>query len=496
MCCENNCSFRLCFSFYLFKPPSVRDPHTCESKLTGDLNGQLNSSQICSIPEIITLVKSAKRNATVKDMKQILSNLGFHSSYSVLRRSLKKLKKRMFLSDTEQYRLVDSYVEKMNEKGHYSVVEKESCGAFLRLCVIFKEGINGFGMYFQRGMQCDATFLRILAVAIVSTENENNWSWFLGFIKQKIVKSPAFIISDREKGLINAVRLFENVHHAYCFRHVLENFQLRFKNKVLKEKAWGLAKSSTKDEFDKVENHMRSINPDAIDWLKSIGYDKLTLLHSPMCKYGTCTSNNVESVNSRLLEIRKLPVLELLLAIERMVVLDRFSSFKEAQKWNGNLTKYAKKCLKENLRKGKNFFIFQTEDNDFLLNYLSKENNFKVNISDGGSCTSGLFEQYRFPCEHLSIVLHTNKKDPELFMCDTWKKETYIAANLEIGLSSSVSIMEELKEGFANPPISIKKRGRPRMKRFASQGVDMVQKKINVQNVVVLDILERHAKIN
>jgi hypothetical protein len=88
-------------------------------------------------------------------------------------------------------------------------------------------------------------------------------------------------------------------------------------------------------------------------------------------------------------------------------------------------------------------------------------------------------------------VRHTNIKDPELFMCDTWKKETYIAANLQIGLSSSVSIMEELKEGFANPPISIKKRGRPRMKRFASQSVDGA-KKINVQNVVVFDILERH----
>ena len=76
-------------------------------------------------------------------------------------------------------------------------------------------------MYFERGMQCDATFLkncfggtllvscykdgnnniRILAVAIVSTENENNWSQFLGLIKQNIVKFPACIISDREKGL-------------------------------------------------------------------------------------------------------------------------------------------------------------------------------------------------------------------------------------------------------------------------------------------------------
>ena len=41
---------------------------------------------------------------------------------------------------------------------------------------------------------------------------------------------PAFVISDRDKGLINAVKLFPGVPHFFCFRHLMENFNKRFKN--------------------------------------------------------------------------------------------------------------------------------------------------------------------------------------------------------------------------------------------------------------------------
>ena len=71
----------------------------------------------------------------------------------------------------------------------------------------------------------------------------------------------------------------------------------------------------------------------AVQWLQDIGLDKLTLLEGHVCCFGILTSNNVESVNSRLLNFRQLPIMELLVNIERMVVTDRQKQLDKCTKW-------------------------------------------------------------------------------------------------------------------------------------------------------------------
>jgi len=209
---------------------------------------------------------------------------------------------------------------------------KNSCGGTL-LVACFKDGNNN---------------IRIIGIAIVSGENQDNWTWFLEFLKSKIEVHPSWIISDRDKGLLNAVQIFDSFH-AYCFRHVLENFYLKFRNKNLKEKAWGLAKARTLLNFNSVRDSLQAVNSEAMQWFEQIGLPRLTIFFSPpdICRYGTVTSNNVESTNNRLRAIRKLPIMEILLNIEEMVALDRFSASKNALKWNGMLTKYAGSILKK-----------------------------------------------------------------------------------------------------------------------------------------------------
>jgi transposase-like protein len=63
---------------------------------------------------------------------------------------------------------------------------------------------------------------------------------------------PSFVISDREKGLINAVEevFGTDLHHAYCFHHIMENFNKKFKNKDLKGFVWDIAKATTDSDFE------------------------------------------------------------------------------------------------------------------------------------------------------------------------------------------------------------------------------------------------------
>ena len=67
--------------------------------------------------------------------------------------------------------------------------------------------------------------IRIVAIAVISGENKENWTWFLKNLREHV--RPDFIISDQDKALLQ---------HSFSLRHVLENFNVKFKNKRWKVK--------------------------------------------------------------------------------------------------------------------------------------------------------------------------------------------------------------------------------------------------------------------
>ncbi|KAG6537319.1 hypothetical protein ZIOFF_002406 [Zingiber officinale] len=70
-----------------------------------------------------------------------------------------------------------------------------------------------------------------LAYSVVDAENDDNWGWFCFQLKSALF-SHRFIgfheftfFSDRHPGIIKAIQLvFPGSHHAYCLRHLVDNF--------------------------------------------------------------------------------------------------------------------------------------------------------------------------------------------------------------------------------------------------------------------------------
>ena len=58
-----------------------------------------------------------------------------------------------------------------------------------------------------RAFEMEMMKFKIIGVGLVSMENEDNWSWFLNFILSHIQPTPSFVISDRDKGLMKAMRM-------------------------------------------------------------------------------------------------------------------------------------------------------------------------------------------------------------------------------------------------------------------------------------------------
>ena len=85
-----------------------------------------------------------------------------------------------------------------------------------------------------------------LALGVVSSENYEDWYWFLEKIKNLLDGKEIMIISDGHQGILCSVlELFGTENHAYCYHHLKENFTHCFKRQNIrgkkgKEDTWAL----------------------------------------------------------------------------------------------------------------------------------------------------------------------------------------------------------------------------------------------------------------
>ena len=88
-----------------------------------------------------------------------LRNEGILASYMNCVNALDRLKVEFFGRDTDQYGMLLSYVAELKNRSHeveLDIVKNE----FKRLSIIFREGIQAFGKYTERGISVDGTFLK------------------------------------------------------------------------------------------------------------------------------------------------------------------------------------------------------------------------------------------------------------------------------------------------------------------------------------------------
>ena len=312
--------------------------------------------------------------------------------------------------------------------------------------------------------------IRVIAIAVMSGENGDNWIWFLGLIKSRLIVEPSFIISDRDKGLLLACKnVYPSIHHFYCMRHVMENFNSKFRNKELKDMAWGLAMAQTTFEFFNKGEKLRGKNENAFKWLNDIGFDKITLVHSPICRYGMLTSNNVESMNSRFAEIRRLPILEFLLSMEKIVLVDMMEDLTTLSTWNSTLTAYAAKDFAKNIKQASmSSSVIRTGVQEFIVHVGHEQ--FQVSYgSQRFKCSCGEPTLVRFPCMHYTAVLLTQGETVDGHCCPTWTKESFSSGCQPFEVEYPLTILAELTRSEMSPPLLGKKRGRPKKRRYESQ---------------------------
>uniref|UniRef100_A0ACD5V6R4 Uncharacterized protein n=1 Tax=Avena sativa TaxID=4498 RepID=A0ACD5V6R4_AVESA len=206
-----------------------------------------------------------------------------------------------------------------------------------------------------------------IAMAAVEVEDTAAWTWFLETLKNDlgiVNTTPWTIMLDKHKGLINVVRVvFSDSEHRFCVRHMWQNFQQLFKEDVLKNQLWTIARSNTVTLFKKHMDQMKVINSDAHAWLAWV-----RAFQSDLPKCDILLNNNCEVFNKYILEARELPVLSMLETIKAQIMTRHYTKNKDRSSWTGPICPKIRKKLDKHIELSRN--VFANAAGDGLFQWL------------------------------------------------------------------------------------------------------------------------------
>ncbi|XP_073016683.1 uncharacterized protein [Primulina eburnea] len=201
-----------------------------------------------------------------------------------------------------------------------------------------------------------------LAWGVVDVECTSSWSWFLTKLVEVVPdEDELVIISDRHQGIINAVStVYRNAHHGHCTWHLSQNMKTRCKKKGVTELFLHIAKIYKTFEFDIAYNEFRNRYPEAAQYLdERDSLDRWTRTYCSKTRYNIMTTNGVESINARLLEERKLPIIALLDSLQRLASF-WFARYRHASiASNTNLTPTIEGILRSRFTDAQGMQVFE-----------------------------------------------------------------------------------------------------------------------------------------
>ncbi|KAM0914817.1 hypothetical protein ACQ4PT_011247 [Festuca glaucescens] len=321
-----------------------------------------------------------------------------------------------------------------------------------------------------------------VAFAIVEVENTSSWKWFLTALKQDlgiVNTAPWTIMSDKQKGLINAVtelfpwlqglikavtELFPEAGHRFCVRHLWQNFNKNFKGEVLKNQLWKCARSSTVAKWQENMDAMLVLSKTAHDWLEELPPATwVKAFQSEFPKCDVLLNNNCEVFNKYILEARELPVLAMILKIKCQITTRIYNKQLEAESMTGTICPKIRKKLEKHVE-WSNICEAKPSGNG-IFEIMERGTPYIVDIQKR-SCSCRRWDLSGIPCWHALSALRHDKISPESYVHDCYSIERYCKAYEHIiWPCRDVREWDKVDAMAIKAPKIVKKVGRPQKNR-------------------------------
>ncbi|XP_056852005.1 protein FAR1-RELATED SEQUENCE 4-like [Raphanus sativus] len=326
-----------------------------------------------------------------------------------------------------------------------------------------------------------------IAFGVADGEKYESWLWFMEQLKSVISDVPRLVfLSDRNKGLIKAVRLvFPQAAHGYCIWHLSQNVKgyVRNNKDTCAFKFMECAHAYTEAEFLALYDTFCMRYPSAAEYLKkSCEQKKWARCYFEGVRYNVDTTNSAESFNGVIKDARKLTLLPMFDFIIGKIAEWFNKHRKEAAEQPPALKlvpiveeEMSKRCIDAGV-------LTVDELNSFHLEYSVHGSDGKRYTVDMAmkTCTCEQFDKDKYPCVHAAAAatfmtekagreLHLSEYCSQYYLVEQWAL-AYHRTIYPVPHMSDWVIPEEVKAKKVLPPEFEVKKGKPQETRYPSAG--------------------------
>ncbi|XP_027351685.1 uncharacterized protein LOC113862731 isoform X2 [Abrus precatorius] len=267
-----------------------------------------------------------------------------------------------------------------------------------------------------------------LAIAVVDTESDENWMWFMSELRKLLGVNTdnmprLTILSERQRGMVEAVEThFPSASHGFCLRYVSENFRDTFKNTKLVNIFWNAVYALTAAEFESKISEMMEISQDVISWFQQFPPYLWAVAYFDGVRYGHFTLGVTELLYNWALECHELPIVQMMEHIRQQMV----SWFNDRQdmgmRWTSILVPSAEKRILEAIADAHCYQVLRANEVEFEI--VSTE---RTNIVDIRSreCSCRRWQLYGLPCAHAAAALISCGHNAHMFAEPCFTVQSY-----------------------------------------------------------------------
>jgi hypothetical protein len=273
-----------------------------------------------------------------------------------------------------------------------------------------------------------------IAMSMVEVECTSSWEWFLTTLRDDLNitnTSPWTIMSDKQKGLINAVqKVFPDAEHRFCVRHMIQNFQRAgHRGETLKNNLWAIARSTNIPNWQKNMDKMKVDSDLAYKWVEELVPNTwVKAFFSEFSKCDMLLNNHSEVFNSYILTARELPVLSMLELLFHKSMQRILSKQKEAEKWSGRICPKIKKKLDKFIEWSKPCMVSPGGNHLFSVSSHELERTYSVDLK-AMTCDCRRWQLSGIPYHHAIAYCREDNINPESLVHSCYTIDTYMKAD-------------------------------------------------------------------
>ncbi|XP_062088435.1 uncharacterized protein LOC133794998 [Humulus lupulus] len=271
-------------------------------------------------------------------------------------------------------------------------------------------------------------------------------------------------MSDRQKGLIDAVTAIPEAEHRYCCFHIENNMIKKFGISQLRGLFWAATETANFNTFKRIMDMIKEFHSETHEWLSNIEFNHWTLIKfDTRAKVEHITNNFVESFNDWIEEHRYKPPVDLLEGLRMQQSAMMYARKKTAERWEHKLTPKVHQKVHELLKKGRRAHVTRVGEEEFQVDYDKKSCIVRLNE---WYCICGQWQVRGIPCIHAAACIRKIRANIEdycspYFTTEIWRK-TFQGVIHPI---ADESMWPEFDDEELLPPVIKVQPGRPKKHR-------------------------------